>query len=62
MRIIQHRISRKNSLALLQMQSMGEKCSRFNDKKNAPVSNFGKKVNTSSRNVSYLGTNLNIKE
>lgn len=61
MRIIQHRISRKNSLALLQMQNMGEKCSRFNDKKNAPMSTFAKKINTSSKNLSYLGTNLNIK-
>ena len=52
MRLIQHRISRKNSLTLLQLQNIGD-LSKKNDKKG--ISSFSKKAHKSGSNFKGKG-------
>ena len=43
MRIIQHRLSRRNSLTLLQLQKLGDLSNKKNEKKSTNSTNFAKK-------------------
>lgn len=61
MRIIQHRISRKNSLTLLQLQNIQDVNNKLLEKKAAPLSLFAKKGITSN-NLGLSGGSNSIKE
>ena len=50
-RIIQHRLSRKNSLTLLQVQSLGEMGSKLFDRKGNVLSKFGRKGKHEEQNM-----------
>ena len=55
MRIIQQRLSRRNSLTLLQLQGLSDGNNKFNEKK-AGLSSFGKK--SGSRFRDHSGDNF----
>ena len=65
MRIIQHRLSRRNSLTLLQLQNLGDLSAKKNEKKSLQNS-FAKKAGRSGGNFKNRGcldtSNENIKE
>jgi hypothetical protein len=59
MRLLQHRLSRRNSLTLLQMQNLGDLANKVNEKKNHQ-NNFGKKMNKgpASKNKCNLDSSM----
>ena len=55
MRIIQHRLSKRNSLTLLQLQNLGDLSSGKKNEKKVGQSNFAKKATKSGSNFKNKG-------